>query len=61
MVCLYDREEEKRLEKNPAYLKFRMNHLLWKMKYECLGDMERQPYKQEYLRLEKELKNLLDN
>lgn len=58
MVCFLD---DKELEKDPYYLKFRMNLLLWAMKYECLGDMERQPYKQEYLRLEKELKNLLDN
>jgi hypothetical protein len=61
MVCLYDEEEEERLEKNTSYLKLQMNHLLYEMEHNCLGDMERQPYKQEYLRLEKKLKQLLDN
>lgn len=60
MVCLYDEKEEKELENRVGYLKFRMGHLLWEMENTCLGDMERQPYKQEYLRLKKKLEKLLD-
>ena len=61
MVDLYDREEEEKLENRVDYLKFRMGHLLWEMEHECLGDMERQPYKQEYLRLKKKLEKLEKN
>lgn len=60
MVALIDEELEK-LENNSEYLKLKMIRLERIMKNECVGDMERQPYKQEYNRIKKKLELLREN
>ena len=58
MVDLYDADEEKKLQENADYLKWRINQLNYIMRYECLGDLERLPYKREKEKLEKKLLTL---
>lgn len=59
MVLFYDVEEKEKLENNVEYLKWCINKLNHTMKYECLGDLERYPYKLEKERLEKKLLTLI--
>ena len=60
MVCLYDEDEEKELQENVEYLKFCINRLNYIMEYECLGDLEKLPYKREKEKLEKKLLTLTE-